>query len=68
VPVLYGSPDLLSVLSVVYVCDCGKQVSEHGLHAGELPPRWVSSGAGRYLCEYCASLMAGAKERPKPER
>jgi hypothetical protein len=68
VPVAYGSPDLLAVLSVVYVCECGKQLSEHGLHAGELPPHWVSTGEDRYLCEHCAPLAADAKQRPSSDR
>jgi hypothetical protein len=68
VPVAYGSPDLLAVLSVVYVCECGKQLSEHGLHAGELPPHWVSIGEDRYLCEHCVPLAADAKQRPTADR
>ena len=52
--IAYGSPDLVAHLSVVYVCECGRQVAEHGLHAGELPPGWVASDEGRCLCAYCA--------------
>jgi hypothetical protein len=63
-PVAYGSPDLFAVLSVVYVCECGKQQSEHGVHAGALPPHWIDTGEDRYLCEHCASLAAEAKQRP----
>jgi hypothetical protein len=54
-PVLYGSPDLLPTLNVVYACGCGRRVAEAGAHAGEPPPQWVLIGDGEYLCEHCAS-------------
>jgi hypothetical protein len=57
--VIYGSPDLLPSLSVVYACDCGACLGEYGTHAGDPPPGWVRVAEGLYLCEHCA---ASAKE------
>jgi hypothetical protein len=62
-PIVYGSPDLLPTLSVVYVCRCGLRVSEYGAHAGEHPPRWVRVDEGEYLCEHCAAMAAEAGEK-----
>lgn len=59
-PVVYGSPDLLPTLSVVYVCRCGRRAGEYGGHAGEPPPNWLQLEEGEYLCEHCASLAADA--------
>jgi hypothetical protein len=68
-PIVYGSPDLLPTLSVVYVCRCGLRVGEYGAHAGEHPPRWVRVDEGEYLCEHCAALAAEAAEKtPEPPR
>jgi hypothetical protein len=66
-PVVYGSPDLLPTLSVVYACRCGRRVTEAGTHAGDPPPRWVRVGEAEYLCEHCAAQGARAEERI-PER
>src|SRR5436190_13923959 len=47
-----SSPDLVAFVAAVYVCDCGKKVSEHGRHAGDVPPGWVMTDAGRCLCPF----------------
>jgi hypothetical protein len=58
--IVYGSPDLLPSLSVVYACDCGACIGEYGSHAGDPPPAWMRVAEGKYLCEHCAAV---AKER-----
>jgi hypothetical protein len=58
--VIYGSPDLLPSLSVVYACDCGACLAEYGTHAGDPPPGWLRVAASQYLCERCAAI---AKEK-----
>ena len=67
-PVLYGSPDLLPMLNVVYACSCGKRVAEAGAHAGEPPPDWVLVGDGEYLCEHCASQAGRPASRHTGEQ
>jgi hypothetical protein len=68
-PVSYNSPDLLPGLVAVYVCDCGKRVSEYGHHAGNLPAHWVRTPEGEYLCAHCASLLeAQARKSADPAR
>jgi hypothetical protein len=57
-PVAYSSPDLLPNVIAVYICKCGKQHGEYGRSAGELPPEWVQTGAGEYLCAHCAAALA----------
>ena len=63
-PVVYGSPDLLPGLSVVYVCRCGLRVGEYGAHAAEPPAGWVRSAESEYLCEHCASIAAETQAHP----
>jgi len=63
-PVSYSSPDLLGVISAVYICDCGKQVTESGRHAGEPPHDWVAAGEDRYVCPYC--VQQGWHVNPPP--
>jgi hypothetical protein len=63
--VVYGSPDLLPGLSVVYVCGCGLRVGEYGARAAEAPPGWVHVADGEYLCEHCASVVAESEVRPR---
>jgi hypothetical protein len=63
-PVVYGSPDLLPGLSVVYVCGCGLRVGEYGAHAAEPPRGWVRADS-EYLCEHCASIASKAQARPR---
>lgn len=63
-PVVYGSPDLLPGLSVVYVCGCGLRVGEYGAHAALPPAGWVRIAEGEYLCEHCASVASKAQTRP----
>jgi hypothetical protein len=58
--VIYGSPDLLPSLSVVYACDCGACLGEYGTHAGDPPPGWLRVAGSQYLCERCAAI---AKEK-----
>lgn len=57
-PVVYGSPDLLASLSVVYVCRCGARAGEYGLHAGEVPTGWVRVADGEYACPHCARSVS----------
>jgi hypothetical protein len=64
-PVVYGSPDLLPSLSVVYVCGCGLRIGEHGTHAAEPPPGWVRFAEGEFLCAHCAALAAEAQGAPQ---
>ena len=66
-PVVYGSPDLLPSLSVVYVCGCGLRIGEYGPHAAEPPPGWVRVAESEYVCEHCAPLVA-AQTPPQPSR
>jgi hypothetical protein len=66
VPVSYSSPDLLAVISAVYVCDCGKQTCESGRHVGDLPAGWVAAGNDRYVCPYC--VEQGWHVNPPPRR
>jgi hypothetical protein len=61
--VVYGSPDLLPTLSVLYSCVCGRRVAEAGAHAGDPPPFWVRVGDDEYLCERCASQAARTTNR-----
>ena len=66
-PVLYGSPDLLPGLSVVYVCGCGLQIGEYGSHAAEPPPGWVRMAESEYVCEHCAAYFASETQaQPLP--
>ena len=65
-PVVYGSPDLLPSLSVVYVCGCGLRIGEYGAHAAEPPLGWVWMAEGEYVCEQCAAYFASqAQGRPR---
>jgi hypothetical protein len=65
-PVVYGSPDLLPSLSVVYVCGCGLRIGEYGAHAAEPPPGWVRIAESEYVCEHCAAYFASeAQARPR---
>lgn len=64
-PVVYGSPDLLPNLSVVYVCGCGLRIGEYGTHAAEPPPGWVRVAESEYVCAHCAPLVA-AQAPPQP--
>jgi hypothetical protein len=63
-PVVYGSPDLLPSLSVVYVCACGLRTGKYGAHAAEPPPRWLRIAESEYLCEHCASFPSETQARP----
>jgi hypothetical protein len=63
-PVVYGSPDLLPGLSVIYVCGCGLRVGEYGAHAAEPPPGWVRIAESEYLCEHCVSIASETQARP----
>ena len=65
-PVVYGSPDLLPGLSVIYVCACGLRVGEYGNHAGEPPPGWVRASEDDYLCPHCAEAAKGTGVGPGP--
>jgi hypothetical protein len=67
-PVVYGSPDLLPTLSVVYACRCGLRITETGMHAGEAPPRWLRVDEGEFLCEHCAAQARKAAEKIAPAR
>jgi hypothetical protein len=62
-PVVYGSPDLLPTLSVVYACRCGLRVTETGMHAGDPPPKWVWVGEDDCICEQCAARARQAAEK-----
>jgi hypothetical protein len=65
-PVVYGTPDLLPGLSVVYVCACGLRIGEYGNHAGEPPPGWERASEGEYLCAHCAAVARNAVVGPGP--
>jgi hypothetical protein len=65
-PVVYGSPDLLPSLSVVYVCACGLRMGEYGNHAGEPPPDWVRVSTDEYICAHCAEMAKGTAVGPGP--
>ena len=65
-PVVYGSPDLLPNLSVVYVCACGFRIGEYGAHAGEPPPGWVHVSDDNYLCAHCAAVASQRPVAPNP--
>jgi hypothetical protein len=65
-PVVYGSPDLLPSLSVVYVCACGLRMGEYGNHAGEPPPGWVRVSTDEYICTHCAEMAKGTAVGPGP--
>ena len=69
-PAVYGSPDLLPTLSVVYACRCGRRVAEAGALAGNPPARWVRVDEGEYLCEHCAAQArrTGALTSPAAPR
>jgi hypothetical protein len=65
-PVVYGSPDLLPGLSVVYVCRCGLRIGEYGAHAAEPPAGWVRIAESEYVCEHCAAYFASETQaRPR---
>ena len=65
-PVVYGSPDLLPGLSVVYVCGCGLRIGEYGTHAAEPPPGWVRIAESEFVCEHCAAYFASETQaRPR---
>jgi hypothetical protein len=65
-PVVYGSPDLLPGLSVVYVCGCGLRVGEYGARAAEPPTGWVHVAESEYVCEHCAAYFAAETQaRPR---
>jgi hypothetical protein len=65
-PAVYGSPDLLPNLSVVYVCACGFRIGEYGTHAGEPPPGWVHVSDDDYLCAHCAAVASQKAVAPNP--
>ena len=65
-PVVYGSPDLLPNLSVVYVCACGSRIGEYGTQAGEPPPGWVRVADGEYICAHCAAIAGERVVAPNP--
>jgi hypothetical protein len=65
-PVVYGSPDLLPNLSVVYVCSCGFRLGEYGTHAGAPPPGWVHISEDEYLCAHCAAVASQKAVAPNP--
>jgi hypothetical protein len=54
--VVYGSPDLLPTLSVVYACECGACIGEYGGQAGDPPQGWIRVAEERLLCEHCAAV------------
>jgi hypothetical protein len=59
--VVYGSPDLLPMLSVVYACECGACecgacIGEYGGDAGDPPRGWVRMPEDTLLCEHCAAV------------
>jgi hypothetical protein len=60
--VVYGSPDLLPTLSVVYSCACGARIGEYGTHAGDPPPGWVHVAEGEWICEHCAAAAAARQQ------
>jgi hypothetical protein len=66
-PVVYGSPDLLPVLSVVYVCGCGLRIGEYGAHAAKPPPGWVRIAGREYVCEHCAAYFASEAQAQPPQ-
>ena len=65
-PVVYGSPDLLPSLSVVYVCACGFRLGEYGTHAGDPPTGWMHVSDGEYLCAHCAAVVSEKNVAPNP--
>ena len=59
VSVRVSTPDQFPYLVGVYRCqDCGGTVEQHGLHADEVPAKWVRTSAEDVLCPGCAAAKA----------
>ena len=52
--VQYGAPEFFPQTVALYVCLCGRSVTEHGRHADDLPEGWERRNDDLVVCAECA--------------